>query len=123
MKGILPLIVLIGLCAFLASCLEQEPAELSIIAKKDGKPQPVTCQMFNDKGKQISEMSTDFNGIGYFRAVPPGTYTIKFCDNQYNFYPAVKQVTLASGDSLPVNIELNSPTGDATPAGGAPPAS
>jgi hypothetical protein len=121
MKGILPVVVLISLCAFLASCIEQAPAELSIIAKLDGKPQPVTCQLYNSKGNQISEMSTDFNGIGYFRAVPPGTYTVKFCDNKYTFYPAVKTVTLQSDDSLPVQIELSSPTGDAPTDGSNPP--
>ena len=118
MKGVLPLLVLVSLCMFLVSCLEQEPAEISIIAKLDGQQHGCTCQLYNSKGNQISEMSTDFNGIGYFRAVPPGTYTIKFTDAQYNPYPAQKTVTIQAGESLPVQVELNE--APATPTDTAP---
>ena len=121
MKAILPLIVLFGLCVFVASCDGNENAELSIAAKLDGKPQPVTCQLYTARGKQISEMSTDSNGIGYFREIPPGTYTVKFCDNAYKHYPAVKTVTLAPVESLPVQVELSSPTGIAPSGGSNPP--
>jgi len=122
MKAILPLIVLFGLCAFLASCFGPPPAELMITAKLHGKPQPVTCQLYNQAGIQISEMSTDFNGIGYFRAISPGTYSVKFCDSARNLYPAVIAVKLVTGSSLPVQVELSSPSGiAATPATGAAP--
>jgi hypothetical protein len=108
MRGILPITLLLAFVLLvLASCMEEEPAEISVIAKLDGKGVPVNCQLFNSKGKQISEQSSDYNGITYFRQVPPGTYTIKFTDNQYNYYPAVKTVTVEAGASMPVKVELN----------------
>lgn len=120
MRGILLIAVVAGLCIFLSSCWNNiVPAQLTIAAKLNGVPQPVTCQILNVKGNQVGEMSTGSNGVGYFTAVPPGTYTFKFCNDKRTFYPAVKTVTLAAGVSLSVQIELSSPTGDA-PVGGIP---
>ena len=89
---------------------------ISVICKLNGRPQGCTAQLFNAKGNQIAEISTDYGGIGYFKNVVAATYTLKFVDQQSNYYAAEKTVTVGGGDSLPVQIELSEPTGEA-PAG------
>jgi len=89
------------------SCFDPEPSEISIIASLNGKRQGCTVQVFNSQGKQIQAESTDWHGIGYIKQLAPGTYTLKFVDNQGNEYPAVKVITLRPGDSAPVEVELS----------------
>lgn len=104
-------LTIIALMAFLVvgllSCFDPEPSEISIIATLNGKRQGCTVQVFNSAGKQIQQESTDWNGIGYIKQVAPGSYTLKFIDNQGNPYPAVKTITLKPGDSAPVQVELS----------------
>jgi hypothetical protein len=109
MKKLLPVLLLVALAAFLASCMEPEPAEISVICKLSGSPRGCTAQLFNTKGNQIAEISTDYGGIGYFKNVTAATYTIKFVDAQGNYYAAEKTVTVTGGESLPVQVELSEP--------------
>jgi hypothetical protein len=101
----------IALAAFVAvgllSCFDPEPSEISIIAMLNGERQGCTVQVFNSAGKQIQQESTDWHGIGYIKQLAPGTYTLKFIDNQGNQYPAEKIVTLRPGESSPVEVELS----------------
>ena len=97
---------------WLLGCLDAEPAEIGISAFKSGRQQGCTVLLYNTIGKQIDQVSTDFGGVGYIKNVKPGTYTLKFMDNQKNFYPAVKLVTISAGDSFPVRVELTEPPAD-----------
>lgn len=108
MRSVFAAVALVALVMVsLAGCFDPEPSEISIIAKMNGRPQGVTVQVFNSKGLQLQEMSTDWNGIGYIKQLKPGTYTLKFLDTQGNPYPAEKVVTISPGESLPVPVELS----------------
>jgi hypothetical protein len=116
MRKYMPVIVLLALAAFLLGCVEQEPAEISVICKLSGVPQGCTDQLWNAKGHQIADAATDNNGVVYFKNVVPGKYTIKFVDGNGEYYPAEATVSVSSAESLPVKVELSeAPT--AAPAG------
>lgn len=107
MKSLFAALTLVCVLAVsLTGCFDPEPCEISVIATKNGEPQGVTVQVFNSKGKQIQEVSTDWNGVGYIKQLQPGTYTLKFLDKQGGYHPAEKIVTVDPGESLPVPIEL-----------------
>jgi hypothetical protein len=95
------------LCALLlTSCMDPEPAEISVIVKQGGQTQNCIVQLFNDAGKQLQEEATA-NGFVYLKNLVPGTYIIKFKDRNNNMYPAVRKVNLGAGDSTPVEVDLD----------------
>jgi hypothetical protein len=98
------------------SCADPTPAEIGVNCKLDGRGKGCAMVLLNDKGVQLQVVPTDFAGIGYFKQVKPGSYTIKFQSADKQFYPAVKTVTVAGGDSAVVNVELNEAPTDAPPA-------
>ena len=103
-------ILVLGLLS-LTSCMDPEPAEISVIATMDGQPQNARVQVFNSSGKQIQEVYLD-RGIQYIKQLLPGKYTLKFLDNQGNFYPAIREVNIDAGDSVPVEVDLNDTSGN-----------
>lgn len=108
MRRLTTAIALVALMAAgVLGCFDPEPSEISIIATLNGERQGCTVQVFNSAGKQIQEESTDWHGIGYIKQLAPGTYTLKFIDNQRNLYPAQKVVSLKPGASMPVQVELS----------------
>jgi hypothetical protein len=109
-KLLLPLLIMVALLA--QSCMDPEPGEISVRCFKDGQPQGCVVQLFNADGKQIQEMDTDWNGLRYFKDLMPGTYSVKFIDQQGVNYPATKSVKLVAGASEVLTVELTSPTGD-----------
>lgn len=111
MRGIISAaLVLVFVLMAMASCMDEEPAEISVISKLNGKSQSCTINVFTASGKQIQQVPTDNNGIGYIKQVAAGTYILKFEDVSGNPYPAVTEVTVTAGDSLPVNVELSEET-------------
>jgi len=95
----------------LTSCFDPEPGELIARCFLNDRERSCVVMVYGSNGKQIQEVSTDSNGVGYIEALVPDTYTLKFKDISGNMYPAVATVKLVSGASLPVNIELNNEDG------------
>lgn len=89
------------------SCEEPEPAEIGVISTLNGKERGCTVNVYTKAGKQIQQQSTDHMGIGYIKSLAPGMYRLTFEDIDGNLYPAEEWVTVRSGDSLPVKIELS----------------
>ena len=67
MKYLLPSIAICAVALMIAACFDPEPAEISVIATKNGMRKGCVVQVFNAKGIQIAEDATDFNGIGYVK--------------------------------------------------------
>jgi hypothetical protein len=111
-KRLLVVLTVVFGAIWLLGCLDAEPAEIGVSAFKSGRQQGCTILMYNADGKQTDQVSTDFGGVGYIKNIKPGTYTLKFMDNQNNFYPAVKLVTVSAGGSHPVRVELTEPPAD-----------
>lgn len=106
--------MLLGLCivaAIVASC-EQPPASMSFRTTLDGRPTGCTAMVFNDKGKQILEIPSDLSGVGYIETIKPGSYTVKFRDNNGNMYAVQREVTLEPGGQETLEVDL----GEAGPA-------
>jgi|GEM_PF-2450951 len=101
------LMLVVFVAVSVVGCFDPEPSEVSIIATMNGEPQGVTVQVFNSKGLQIQEVSTDWNGIGYISQLAPGTYTLKFLDKSGGLYPAERTINLKPGESLPCVVELS----------------
>jgi hypothetical protein len=100
----------------LASCVEPEPAEIGVNCKLNGKPKGCALVLLNAKGAQIQMEPTDYYGIGYFKQVKPGTYTVKFQDNDGNFFPAEYTIEVSAGASEYLDVELSqAPAGGTTP--------
>jgi hypothetical protein len=97
---------LLGIVLSVASCFDPEPAEIGVNCKKNGRGQGCAIVLLNDKGVQIQAETTDFNGVGYIRGLPPGSYTVKFLDKQGGFYPAVYEIDLSAGESEFLDVEL-----------------
>ena len=72
----------------------------------NGQRRVCGVQVFNSKGIQIQEKHTDFQGLVFVKQLAPGTYTLKFIDNEGNYYPAEKTVNVREGDSVIVDVEL-----------------
>jgi len=106
-RSITAVMLVVLVAAGLLGCFDPEPSEISIIATLNGERQGCTVQVFNSQGKQIQEESTDWHGIGYVKQLAPGTYTLKFIDNQRNPYPAVKTINLRPGEAKPGQVELS----------------
>ena len=112
-------IALIGLfllAMLFASCEEEGNTECNVITTLNGKMKNATVEVYNTKGVQIHQVSTE-RGIAYIKDLPSGTFTLKFKDADSNYFSAVKIVTLHDGDSLPVNVELSDPPDPGTGGG------
>ena len=108
MRGFVPALMLIAfVLVSLVGCMDPEPCEVSFITTLNGEPKGCTVQVFNTKDIQISQESTDWNGIGYIKGLAPGTYKFKFVDNDGKYYNAEKSATLRGGESLPIEVELS----------------
>ena len=118
MRLIMPLAILGMLVWLISSCVDPEPAEISIRSTLNGRPMGANVQVWNSKGVQLTEASGDNNGVAYVKGLPPGTYTLKFVDHQGNPYAAQITVTVESNDSQMRLVELSDPTGGAASAGG-----
>ena len=109
MKRYIPLALALALTVVMgviASCADPEPSEISVITSFNGESRACTCLLFNAKNVQIAEVATDVNGVGYLKQLAPGKYILKFCDTQKTLYPAVVEVSVQGGESLPVKIDL-----------------
>ena len=121
MRFALPMLILGIVSLFFCSCVEAEPAEISVRCTLNGRPQGAHVQLFNAKGVQITEATCDYGGVAFVKSLEPGTYTLKFVDSQRNPYPAVITVTVASNDSQMREVELSDPTGGPKAGGAAAP--
>ncbi|MCB1188315.1 T9SS type A sorting domain-containing protein [bacterium] len=104
-------IALIGLFLFailFAGCEDEGSAEINVICKDRGQSKNVWVEVYNSKGVQVKQVSTQ-GGIGYVTDLPAGTYTLKFKNHDDTYFSAIKVVTVADGDSRPVDVELNDP--------------
>lgn len=90
----------------MVSCFDAEPGEIGANCKMNGKSKGCTMVLLNSKGAQIAQEHTDYYGIGYFKGVKPGSYTVKFIDKDGNFYPAEYPVDVSAGDSQYLDVEL-----------------
>ncbi|MCH7471966.1 hypothetical protein IIA79_03335 [bacterium] len=106
MNRIVPVVLLAILATFLAGCFDPEPGEISVRAKKNGKEQGCVILVFNSKGVQVKEEYTDMMGIAFVKDLPPGTYTLKFTDNQRRPYPAERTVKVRQNSTEVLDIEL-----------------
>jgi hypothetical protein len=96
-----------GLMLLAQSCMDPEPAEISVRATIGGQPTPCVVMLYNAKDQQLREDSTDLQGLVYLKPLTPGDYILKFKDRDGTPYPAVKEVSLSSGASEIVNVDLN----------------
>ena len=96
-------------CAIFAfvSCADPEPAEIGVNCKYNGKGQSCAMVLFNSKGVQIQVENTDYYGIGYFKQVKPGKYTVKFLSGDDTYYPAERAVDVSAGSSEYLDVELS----------------
>ena len=108
MRSVVSLIALVVFTvACLTSCFDPEPAELSVMTQQNGRRRSCTVMVFNSQDKQIQEVPTDNNGVGYVKQLVPDTYTLKFKDISGNMYDAVVTVEIEGGDSMPMAIDLD----------------
>lgn len=98
------------------SCMDAEPAEISVRASIGGQPTPCTVKLYNSKHVQIKQEATDTQGLVFLKALTPGDYYLSFVDYSGNPYPAERKVTLTGGASEIVDVDLNE--APAAPAGG-----
>jgi hypothetical protein len=119
MTALKPLLIIAVIALLVVSC-EQTPAELNFRTTLSGVTKGSTAMIFNAKGAQIMEVSSDINGNGYVSEMKPGTYTIKFKDAQGTQYAAVRTVTLKPGDTATLIVELTEATEAGAPAADAP---
>lgn len=89
------------------SCMDADPAEISVRAMVGGQPTPCVVKLFNAKNVQIREDSTDMQGLLYIKPLQPGEYYLEFADRDGNAYPARKKVNLSGGASEIVDVDLN----------------
>jgi hypothetical protein len=104
---IFSLCVILVATLMLASCFDPEPAEIGVNCKLNGEPKVCAMVLLNSKGVQIQLEQTDFGGIGYFKQVKPGTYTVKFQDKSGTFYPAEYTIEVNAGASEFLDVELS----------------
>ncbi len=99
-------LLLVGVLIMLASCMDQEPGEISIRAVQNGEKQGCTVMIFTESGKQIDEKPTDNQGLVFVKNLPPAVYKLKFKSNNGEMFPAEKSVRVISGGSEIVDVEL-----------------
>ncbi len=108
-------VVVVGV---LSGCFDQPTGEISIIATRNGERTGCGVMMFNSKGVQVDQVTTDMQGLVYIKNVKAGSYTLKFVDHQGNLYPAVINVSVDPGEQETVRVDLNK-SYDAEPEGSA----
>ena len=107
MKLLLPLLVIAAVVMIAGSCLDQTPAELSLTCSRAGQQQPCRALVWNAKGAQVRDESSDFNGVIYMTGLVPGKYKITFSDVQGNLYAAQRWITLQPGDTQNIQVDLD----------------
>jgi hypothetical protein len=105
---------LFGLLAFASSCLDEEPAEVSIRLTKGGKPIDALIMLHNDKGVQVQEHHTERSFV-IIKQLKPGKYYLKFKDygDPPTIYPATREFELVGGDSKVIDVDLDDTTQNA----------
>jgi hypothetical protein len=105
MKRLL-IVLALALTVLAQSCMDPEPAEISVIAFENGNPRACMVNVFNANHKQVQQVNTDGQGLVYIKQLAPGTYHLEFATIMGEPYPAKATVDLKGGDSLPVRVEL-----------------
>ncbi|MDQ3022934.1 MAG: T9SS type A sorting domain-containing protein [bacterium] len=98
--------------AICTSCMDEEPAEISVQTSQGGNPVNIDVQLFNDRGVQIQDLDTD-RGFVIIKALKPGTYFLKFKDKKGAMYPAIRKVTIGGGDSHVEVVDVDDVTKNA----------
>jgi len=119
--------LLLTVLALCASCMDEDPGELSVRTNKQGQPQDCMVQLFNSKGVQVQEPYTE-RGFVIIKSLKSGTYFLKFKDSATppNFYAAIRKITVKAGDSHVEDVDLDDTSKNppdfpgATPGGAAP---
>ncbi len=57
-------------------------------------------------GRISRRASTNVRGIGEFKHLLPGNYTLSFVDNKDKPWPARREISVRSGEVLPLRVEL-----------------
>lgn len=107
MRFLVVLALAIGIAAMLSSCFDPPMGEISIIATKSGQRTGCGVMLFNAKGVQIDQVSTDMQGLVYIKNVKPGKYSLKFVNYDGSLYPALINVTVGPGEEKTVRVDLN----------------
>lgn len=98
------------LCALLLACscelFDPPPAEVGLRITRSGKSASCLVQVFNAEGRQMQEISPNELGVVYAKRLVAGTYTFRFVDHDGKPYPAVRTVTLVSGATAFLPVEL-----------------
>lgn len=115
MIRMITLAAVLGLMVSLTGCMDPEPGEISIIATKNGSPQGCSVLLFNSKGIQINHVAANNRGLVKITLLPPGTYSLKFQDNNDKKYPAERTVVVGGGESVIVRVELTEGPATDTP--------
>ena len=99
-------LALLGLLA-VSSCFDPEPASLSVSCTFQGMQRDCDVVLESPDGKISRRTSTNIRGIGEFRYLLPGDYIVRFVDARDNPWPAVREVSLRSGETRPLRVELS----------------
>jgi len=95
---------LLLLAAYLVSCSEPPPGEITGSVRKDGNPYGATLVAVNDKGEEVSQGQA-VDGVYTITGLPPGHYTVKCMDFQGNLL-GEQEVDVEPDGSHPLHFEL-----------------
>lgn len=90
----------------LSSCFDPEPASLSVSCTFQGLQQNCDILLSSPDGKIKRRAQTNIRGIGEIKHLLPGEYELRFVDNRDKPWPAVRTVSVRSGEMLPLRVEL-----------------
>jgi hypothetical protein len=117
--------LLLALLIACTSCMDEEPAEVSVQTSQAGQPVNVNVMIFNEKGVQIQEAGTE-RGFVIVKSLKPGTYFLKFKAKSESgeLYPATRKISLSGGDSHVEQVDVDDASKNPPdfPGAAAPPA-
>ncbi|MCB1188314.1 hypothetical protein KDL29_14210 [bacterium] len=90
----------------LASCFDPEPATITVSCTLQGLQRKCDILLQTEDGNVTRRTTTNIRGIGEFKYILPGDYVLKFVDTKDKAWPAVREVSVRSGEVLPIRVEL-----------------
>ena len=100
--------ILASLCLLLlGSCFDPEPARVSIACTFEGLQRSCDIVLESPDGRIQQRQATNIRGIGEFQYLVPGEYYLRFVDAKDKAWPAMRYISLRSGETISIRVELS----------------
>jgi len=90
----------------LSSCFDPEPATVSVSCTFEGLQRSCDILLESEDGRISQRQTSNIRGISEFKYLVPGNYFVRFVDSKDKPWPAVRYVSIRSGQILSFRVEL-----------------